>query len=143
MRNTPCECAAAGWCQRHECLKSESMFHMCRRDRTAFAAWEEKRGPCLPVAMEQAGASGDSRPGLLAQAWNFGSAVLQHAATGFRTVDDETYENRLAACRECPSCDVQRMVCREPACGCQLKVKARWNSQGCPLGKWSATNAEP
>lgn len=149
---TPCECPQAGWCERHHCLKHPALFLLCRRQTEYYQAWEEGRGPCLPApgtelpAVEatecdaEPAASTDAAngPGLLQRAWNLGKAVTRHVADGGKQVDDSTFEARLAICRECPSCDTARMVCRDPNCGCFLNIKARWQSENCPQLKWPA-----
>lgn len=80
--------------------------------------------------------SGARDPGLAQRAVNFGRAVVRHVADGGQHVDDATYEARLAVCRSCASCDTAHMICREPACGCYLQIKARWRSEDCPLRQW-------
>jgi len=75
-------------------------------------------------------------PGPIRKAANLGRAVVRHAVDGARKLNDNEYEARLAVCRNCPSCDVERMVCREVRCGCFLRKKARWRSENCPLGQW-------
>lgn len=141
MKFTSCECTEPGWCARHRCQKSDGLFHLCQRSRDAFAAWENGRGPCFadpdhpPVDGEHA-----NEPGLIRRAVNFGSALVRHAADGLRHVSDEEYAARLKVCEVCSSCDLERFVCREPACGCQLRTKARWQSENCPLGKWPSAN---
>jgi hypothetical protein len=137
MRNTPCECAAAGWCERHQCLKPEAFFQLCRRNQTYFRSWEDGIGP------GQSGSDPDSpgtseMPGLARRTGNFATAIVRHAMSGFQRVDDPQYEARLAICVDCPSCDLSTMVCREKSCGCYLKLKARWQSEECPRGLWTA-----
>jgi hypothetical protein len=75
-------------------------------------------------------------PGPIRKAANLGIAVVRHVADGVRKLNDADYEARLTVCRKCPSCDVERMVCREVRCGCFLRRKARWRSESCPLDKW-------
>ncbi len=75
-------------------------------------------------------------PGPIRKAAHFGKAVIRHAADRFRKLNNEDYERRIAVCRECSSCDVERLVCREVRCGCFLTRKARWRSETCPLNKW-------
>lgn len=83
-----------------------------------------------------------STAGLAAEA---GKALNRWAASGFRTVDSETYTRRLAACAACPElvdppvrwlykvavvgADDDR-VCG--ACGCVAARKARLVTEGCP-----------
>lgn len=76
-------------------------------------------------------------PGLARRALNLGWAAFRQVRAGLPVVSDEIYEQRLSICRGCVSCDVARMICRQPSCGCSLAIKARWGSTDCPLSKWS------
>jgi hypothetical protein len=87
---------------------------------------------------ETAGTTARDGPGLARRAVHFAGAFLRHVRDRRRQVDHQSYQARLAVCRTCPSCDLARMVCREKSCGCRLRVKARWRSESCPLGKWPA-----
>lgn len=130
-----CECEVPGWCERHQCQKTPHFHRLCRTREDYFSLWEAGRGP----GQDNKGHATETEsrePGLLRKAVNFGRAVTQHVHDGRREVSDEIYNARLATCRACPSCDEARMVCREPSCGCRLTIKARWNSQRCPLNKW-------
>lgn len=144
---TPCECEQPGWCERHHCWKSPGMHLLCRRQMRQFQAWEEGRGPCLPppadavidVTTADANESPDQqpvRPGLAQRAINFGKAVVRHAVDRGRQVSDSDYESRLTVCRSCSLCDLEKMVCNHPGCGCFLNIKARWHSEKCPIDKW-------
>lgn len=75
-------------------------------------------------------------PGLLVKAANYARAEVRHTADLRREVDEETYWARLAVCRKCALLDRERMVCRQPECGCKVEIKARWASEACPIGKW-------
>ena len=143
MRLTPCECPTSGWCPRHACWKPDTLFHQCRRNSTLFAAWEAGGGPRLTTSesvSESAEQEPCAGPGLVRRAVNFGKAVVRHAANGMQQVDQATYDARLALCTQCPSCDIARLVCLQPDCGCALSVKARWASERCPVGKWPENN---
>lgn len=134
---TGCTCPAAGWCERHQCRKSERWWQICRTRPGYFRLWEVDMGP------GQQNADGDQQqePGLLTKAWNLTKAIARHAVDGGTKVSEQTYSERLAICRGCASCDVPRMVCTEPECGCQLYVKARWRSEHCPKGNWPEPTA--
>ncbi len=80
--------------------------------------------------------SNSQEPGLVRKAVNFSKAVARHVVDGGRKVDDTLFQQRLEICRNCPSCDTDRMVCREKKCGCKLTLKARWRSDICPQNKW-------
>lgn len=77
-----------------------------------------------------------NEPGPVQKAANLGKAVVRHAADRFRKLNDAEYERRLAVCRTCESCDLERLVCREVRCGCFLRRKARWRSESCPRDLW-------
>jgi hypothetical protein len=144
MRLTPCECIAAGWCERHQCLKPDRSFHQCRRSQTAFQAWEDRRGPCLPLLEDyDVNPSTTEMPSLSQRILNLGAATVRHAANGFRYASEAVRDSRLLICRQCPSCDAEHMVCREQSCGCVLQIKASWASESCPRGSWPITAGEP
>jgi hypothetical protein len=44
---TPCECAAAGWCSRHRCRKTDHFVSLCATSAEYFALWEAGQGPCI------------------------------------------------------------------------------------------------
>lgn len=75
------------------------------------------------------------------------TALFKWAATGFRTVDQGVYKNRLSACDTCPNLTApsqalpyrllwpfnregDRRICR--ICGCFVSQKARLSSEVCP-----------
>ena len=137
MRNTPCECPTAGWCQRHNCLKPEPMFQLCRRDQAMFRAWEDGQIQHLPRPEDIPGATPSLEPpSLMQRVANFGDAITRHAMSGFKRVGIAERETRLQICKQCPSCDIEGMVCRERGCGCYLETKANWASEDCPRGQW-------
>lgn len=45
MKVTDCECESAGWCDRHQCVKSEWLWETCRRHPATFQMWERREGP--------------------------------------------------------------------------------------------------
>jgi len=59
-------------------------------------------------------------------------AGMASAATGFAQVMPEEYERRLAICRPCGHYDGHR--CR--LCGCFSSLKARLETEHCPIKKW-------
>lgn len=134
---SPCECIAAGWCERHRCRKTTELWQHCRTDPALFDLWERGEGPgqlLLPKDPSQ-------EPGLWRKAWNLSRAVVRHVAHGTREVSDAVYRERLLVCESCSSCDTSRMVCREQSCGCYVQIKARWESESCPLKKWPLAHA--
>ena len=139
MQTTPCECNAPGWCERHHCFKVLELMEQCQTSQLWFERWERGEGPCLPIDQPVVP---DQMPGLAQRAINFGTAVIRHVASGLQKVDQATCDTRLARCRQCSSCDTDRMVCRQPGCGCSLNVKAWWASEDCPLHHWASFNED-
>ena len=60
-------------------------------------------------------------------------ALRDHIENGLRRVDSETYKNRMEVCLSCSEYESYR--CR--SCGCIVPIKAGWESEDCPLAKWS------
>ena len=148
---TACECEQSGWCARHRCTKTPHWHLLCRRQEAYFQLWEHGQGPCLEAAPQTAPSPNGTAeaetvavegPGVFRRALNFGQAVARHAVDGAVNVDDSVYEQRLAVCQDCSLCEQSRMVCSHPNCGCYLSVKARWQSESCPLGKWTNTESQ-
>lgn len=72
LPQTGCECPTAGWCPRHQCLKTVLQHHLCRTQPDRFAQWERE---ALTVSPESARAAQSEEPGVLRKAWNFGKAM--------------------------------------------------------------------
>jgi hypothetical protein len=68
------------------------------------------------------------------KAINFTNSLINHAKDGFKRVDDTVYSSRLAICQSCEYYDDKNITCK--TCGCFLDIKARWNSEKCPIDKW-------
>lgn len=51
---TPCDCAAAGFCQRHKCNKNGHFHTLCKTRPDYFELWEQGRGPCVDESPAQA-----------------------------------------------------------------------------------------
>ena len=64
------------------------------------------------------------------------NAVIRHAASGFKNVSEEQFQDRLTICRSCEFLDPAPMQCKNKGCGCFLNVKARMETMHCPIGKW-------
>lgn len=59
---TDCVCEAAGFCQRHQCAKTEHFHNLCQTRPDYFALWERGGGPCVnpnPVPPESSRGLGD------------------------------------------------------------------------------------
>ncbi len=80
--------------------------------------------------------SNPQEPNFVRKAVNLSKAVAKHVSDGGRKVDESQFQERLNICRNCPSCDTERMVCQEKKCGCKLTLKASWRSETCPENKW-------
>lgn len=72
-------------------------------------------------------------PSLLKKAVNFTWAIVKHMATGLAKVTDEAYEERLKTCASCDKLTAARDC---SLCGCPVDLKASWQSESCPAGKW-------
>lgn len=51
-------------------------------------------------------------------------------------VEEETFNNRLRVCEECPKFVKETSRCTE--CGCFMRAKAMFKKTYCPLHKWEA-----
>ncbi len=75
-------------------------------------------------------------PPLTTQLKNVMAAAARHAKNGFRKVGKKELARRLAICRsnECGIYDAEQDRCI--SCGCFANLKARAESEHCPVGKW-------
>ncbi|MFQ5732191.1 MAG: hypothetical protein ACE5KM_09570 [Planctomycetaceae bacterium] len=44
-RSMACECRQPGWCERHQCYKTEHWHRLCQTRQGYFQLWEAGRGP--------------------------------------------------------------------------------------------------
>lgn len=63
---------------------------------------------------------------------NFTKALVKHTMSGFKTVSDKQFEERLSVCDKCPF--NKDWTCSE--CGCSITTKAKWFTQDCPKKYW-------
>tara|TARA_R110000868_G_C10934166_1_gene766585 strand:- start:911 stop:2827 length:1917 start_codon:yes stop_codon:yes gene_type:complete len=136
---TDCECAAPGWCERHQCKKHPHFHKLCQNRGDYFELWEKGAGPGQNLQSVSEDSVKSSEPGIMRKAFNFTKAVARHVTNGTKHVNEETYNARLSTCQKCEMCDTSRMICKHKSCGCTLKVKALWESEYCPLKKWDNT----
>ena len=61
---------------------------------------------------------------------HFAKAMVKWTASGFKTVDKETYIKRRQICSDCTPNG------RCPHCGCQLFAKVALLTEKCPEKKW-------
>lgn len=64
--------------------------------------------------------------------WSAVTSAIDFACDGFATVDEDTFQARLAVCANCDR--RQDSLCSE--CGCYIKPKAAGRTFNCPLGRW-------
>ena len=68
--------------------------------------------------------------------------AIYHLANPNHYVDPETYRKRLTICNECPERleyskgKTLKKLSRCPECGCILSLKAKLDTEECPLGDW-------
>jgi len=134
---TDCECEEPGYCERHHCFKNYWHHRLCRRQPVVFQQFENGELLC-PGRNGERNDDSASGPGILQRGANFVKATVRHVADGMHKLEDSHVEERLTICRNCEHCDTERMVCRQRACGCLLKLKATWRSEDCPVQKWPA-----
>ncbi len=77
-------------------------------------------------------ACGGQEKTILEKAASFAAASIKHALSGFSTVSDEVYAERIKICEFCDQ--NKNWECLK--CGCSISIKSRWMSQTCPLEKW-------
>jgi hypothetical protein len=72
-------------------------------------------------------------PGFGKRVVSFLAAAARHVAAGCPTVTPEEQSRRLSLCVVCPEYTAGGTCAK---CGCDLKPKAAWALESCPLGKW-------
>jgi hypothetical protein len=64
-------------------------------------------------------------------------ALVKHILDRFRKVSKREYKLRIFTCMSCIHLDKTPKPwehCNE--CGCPVREKAKWRSEGCPRDKW-------
>ena len=85
--------------------------------------------------LKDTGNSDRETPSLLTRGKNLGKAVVEHVKNKCEFVEIVVYEARIDICN---TCDMRNgRICTHPSCGCYLDEKCWWESEKCPLGKWS------
>lgn len=130
-------------------LVDEEYFHSLLVARSAPAMLAHLLAKARPAGAEHEAAptvsdGGHTAPQLVAKA---ASAFWQWSSGGFSRVEDELYEQRIAACLGCDQLSAapdtmlhkvagllatDKRSCR--ACGCFVSAKARLPRENCPLG---------
>jgi hypothetical protein len=109
-----------------------------------LAAAGDERYTALLVGPAPAPTPTPTLPGLVAQAVNFGKAIVSHVAAGMPRASAEVVAARLAICEACPHLIRPDYRCgllpgqgaQGGGCGCYVRTKAAWADQTCPAGKW-------
>lgn len=70
------------------------------------------------------------------KAANLAVAVTKHIAAGMPVLPQEKVKIRLDICDTCPEVNKNSPNWTCTKCGCNLKIKASWASQECPIKKW-------
>lgn len=96
---------------------------------TPYIATNEQHGLLVLSLLE---ADKKDVPSLLTRVGNFAKSLTKHLGSGANKVSEERYTARLDTCALCPLRNVE--TCS--VCGCDLKVKASWESSSCPIGSW-------
>lgn len=79
-------------------------------------------------------------PPLTEQAANFGKSMVNFAASGFKTTGKGDYDRRLSICHACPANMFNGGRCMD--CGCVVALKAKVETEKCPLGFWDKEKNE-
>lgn len=70
---------------------------------------------------------------------NFAGALGRFVKAGFKTVDEPTFQKRIAVCRACEYWQEDARAglgkCEHPGCGC-TRFKHWMATEKCPLSKW-------
>lgn len=83
----------------------------------------------------------NTTPSLWSMAKNAGTAALKSAASGFKMVTDEQYEERKNICKSCEFWNKEAFAgtgqCTK--CGCSTAAKLKLATEKCPVDKWLPT----
>ena len=71
---------------------------------------------------------------MLNKAWNLTKSIVDYAKSGFEDASQDKYKERLTICDLCEFLDKDKGSCT--ICGCAMAVKAKWDIEKCPKGKW-------
>lgn len=77
-------------------------------------------------------------PTLFEKAASFTKAAIKHIASGMPKLPEDKTKIRLDICESCPEVNKETPNWTCTKCGCNLKIKASWATQDCPLKKWPA-----
>lgn len=77
-----------------------------------------------------------SKPDILTQVNNFIDSSIKHLLNNMDNVNEDIAISRISICESCEFFDKNSVRCN--SCGCFLKIKTRWASEKCPIGKWGS-----
>lgn len=75
-------------------------------------------------------------PSLQERAIHLAVATGKHILDGMKRVSLEEYKKRIDICNNCPRNWMKDGLCYHPKCGCNITIKAWWNSEECPEKFW-------
>ena len=102
--------------------------------RTLAAADPGKWGPALAEHERQLSGNSGRLPPLWRQALTFARAMVRHIQAGLPRASRSLQERRLAICEQCPRFQADGSRCG--VCGCAMRLKAAWEQETCPEGRW-------
>jgi hypothetical protein len=97
----------------------------------------EPRMPAAESSSSPASVSGAGvipQPTMLGMALSATTSLAKFVASGFKRVEPQTHQSRLATCSRCEYHNGNR--CR--VCGCFTDKKAWLPHEDCPIGRWPA-----
>lgn len=126
-----CRCDKSGWCELQGRHVTPLLIRICQSSDNA-------REKMSAVAADRQGAVERCRGGWsLSLVGTFLRALIRFVRHGLPVVAWQNESERLTQCATCP----YRIGGRCGLCCCWLWIKARWATESCPVGKWSAATA--
>lgn len=83
---------------------------------------------------------GEPPPGPRGKIARFFYALFKYFRSGARRATGREQKRRLEICAGCEH-KKENDSCK--LCGCGLSVKASWESEACPIGKWNPKSTAP
>ncbi len=63
-------------------------------------------------------------------------SLIDELTASLKNVPDYVYETRMDLCKMCPYGKYNSVTTQCTECGCFMPIKAKLESQQCPLGIW-------
>jgi hypothetical protein len=74
-------------------------------------------------------------PSIIKKGVNFIKSTVNHIANKMKKVSQKETDRRIDICKGCEFfTDGEHPSCSK--CGCYMNIKARWESEHCPIDKW-------